>query len=38
MPIYALTSEYLPEQVRMAVGLLKLVDDGQFEFDFVTWS
>jgi len=33
MPIYALTSEYLPEQVRMAIGLLKLVDDGQFVRD-----
>jgi hypothetical protein len=30
MPIFALTSEYLPEQVRMAIGMLKLVEDGQF--------
>lgn len=33
MPIYALTSEGLPEQVRTAVGLLKLVEDGQFVRD-----
>jgi hypothetical protein len=33
MPIFALTSEYLPEQVRMAVGLLKLIEDGQFVRD-----
>ena len=33
MPIFALTSEYLPEQVRRAIGLLKLVDDGQFVRD-----
>jgi hypothetical protein len=33
MPIYALTSESLPEQVRTAVGLLKLVEDGQFVRD-----
>lgn len=33
MPIYALTSEHLPEQVRTAVGLLKLIEDGQFVRD-----
>ena len=33
MPIYALTSESLPEQVRTAVGLLKLIEDGQFVRD-----
>jgi hypothetical protein len=33
MPIFALTSEYLPEQVRRAIGLLKLIDDGQFVRD-----
>jgi hypothetical protein len=33
MPVFALTSEHLPEQVRTAIGLLKLVDDGQFVRD-----
>jgi hypothetical protein len=33
MPIYALTSEHLPTQVRTAVGLLKLIEDGQFVRD-----
>jgi hypothetical protein len=33
MSIFALTSERLPEPVRKAIGLLKLVEDGQFVRD-----
>ena len=33
MPVYVFTSEGLPEPVRMAIGLLKLVGDGQFVKD-----
>lgn len=33
MSVFALTSECLPEPVRKAIGLLKLVEDGQFVRD-----
>jgi hypothetical protein len=33
MSVFALSSEYLPEPVRRAIGLLKLVEDGQFVRD-----